>query len=110
MGVLESLKKRFSYKGAVLITYGAKIGIFEIRELFRYKVKTGIKRLIMIVKEAPFPTVMDEAKEKGIEIIINLNPKQASQRLMEASKANGENVIIKPVDDIAERGMMEDPC
>ncbi len=104
------MKKILSYKGYILITYGMKIGIFEIEELFRYKQKTGINQVIIIVKEKPFPSVIREAEKNGIRILVSPTPKKEIKETMIKIKENGENVIVKPVSDIAERGIMEDPC
>jgi len=108
MGIFEKIKKTLSYKGYILITYGVKIGIFEIDELFRYKQKTGIDKVIIIAKEKPFPVVMNKAKEVGIEIILSSDAKNTIASIK--MKYKGKDIIVRCAGDIAERGIMEDPC
>jgi len=54
--------------------------------------------------------VYELLQEMGINIILSSDIKRTIQNLRMEYKKKGGNVLTKPVGDIAERGIMEDPC
>ncbi len=97
-------------KHDVLIAYGNAAGIYDVWEVARFARRHRIKEAVIVVEKEPTKAVAEEARRKGIKLIIDDKPSVCSSKLKNELESENRSVILKKLENIADRSIMQDPC
>ncbi len=101
-------KKRKKYD--VLVAYGEAMGVFDVWQMDRFARKLKIGRKVAVVGTRPAESVFKESAEKGVEVEVAEDFAGRALELKRQLEAENKQVLLKKLDEVADRSIMQDPC